>query len=69
MAVRRIDIKVERSTGNPSKPFHTLYSRIVEVDSSISVPFNSLMDMLQFLYGADVVVTFSLLTYSKRNEG
>ena len=37
-----------------------LFERIVSVHDSISVPYQSLIDDLKFLFGSSVVVTFNI---------
>lgn len=52
-------VKVERRTSCPSQPFQKVYERSIDVNDSIAVPFDSLSSALRFLYGRDVIVSFS----------
>lgn len=52
-------VKVERRTNNPSSPFQKLFERVIEVNDNILVPYDSISSSLRFLYGRDVVVSFS----------
>lgn len=47
----QITIKVERRSDNPQKPFITLFERIIDSDSSVSVPYQTLLDAFRFVYG------------------
>lgn len=61
-------VKVERATGNPRSPFIKLFEKPLQVDFNISVPYEMITNSLRFLYGDDVVVSFSsqLLTYKNK---
>lgn len=56
---QNIVVVVEKRSNNPRKPLLKLFERHIEVDSSISVPYQNLIASLRFLYGSDVVVSFS----------
>lgn len=63
-----LNVKVERVTDNPRFPLITLFEKRVELDSNVLVPFEHLSESMRFLYGSDVVVTFSsqLVTYKNK---
>lgn len=60
-----LTIKVERSNMNPSNPRTKLYERIIETDSSISIPYDTLSSSLRFIYGLDSIITFETQTNGK----
>lgn len=55
----QIRIKVERESPNPSKPFIKVYESVIDVDSSIVVPYQTIIDTFRFIYGHRVVVSIS----------
>lgn len=63
-----LNVKVERVTDNPRSPLVKLFEKRVELDSNVLVPFVHLSESLRFLYGSDVIVTFSsqIVTYKNK---
>lgn len=59
----RIEIKVERLSSNAVTPRKVLFERCVEQSSDLSVPYDSLLRSMQFIFGIDTIVTFSFSTY------
>lgn len=55
----QITIKVDRPTNNPQKSFITVFERIVDSDTSISVPYQTLVDALRFVFGNSSVISVS----------
>lgn len=60
MCSLNINIKVERRSNNPTSPFLKLFERVIKYDSSLTIPYNSLLESLRFLYGKDAIVSFSI---------
>lgn len=52
----QIKIKVLRESNNPQKPFITLYEQVIDSDSSISVPYQTIVDTFRFIYGKGVII-------------
>lgn len=59
---QRLTIIVEKMTVEPGKRLKQ-FDKVVEIDSSISVPFSTLLDSLQFIYGYDCVISFQVSNY------
>lgn len=55
-----LNIIVELPTFKAGAPFRKVYERQIDVDSSLSLPFASILSTLKFLYGSNAVVTFRL---------
>lgn len=52
-------VKVERRTSVPSSPFQKVFERSIELNDNIVVPYDSITFALRFLFGRDVVISFS----------
>ena len=52
----QIKIKVQRESNNPQKPFITLYEQVITSDTSISVPYQMIVDTFRFIYGTGVII-------------
>lgn len=59
----RIEIKVERLSSNAVTPRKVLFERCIEQPSDLSVPYDSLLRSMQFIFGTDTVVSFSFSIY------
>lgn len=57
----QIRIKVERFTDNPQKPIVTLFERVIDNDSSLSVPYASIVEIMRFMYPDSIVSVSSSL--------
>lgn len=38
-----------------------IFERVIEVNDSVSVPYESLISNLKFLYGSSVIVSFNVM--------
>lgn len=65
---QNIVVSVEKRSNNPHKPLLKLFERQIEVDSSISVPYQNLIASMRFLFGSDVVVSFRNTELSYNNK-
>lgn len=65
---QNIVVKVEMRTNNPRNPFRKLFEQHVQVDSNISVPYEKIIASLRFLFGSDVVVSFTNSELSYNNK-
>lgn len=63
-----LSVKVERATGNPRSPFVKLFEKPLQIDENVSVPFETLTTALRFMYGDDVVVSFSSQILTLKNR-
>lgn len=61
-------VKVERATLNPRSPFQKVFEQHIDVDSNLSVPYQSITDSLRFLFGKDCVITFSSRLIEYKNK-
>ena len=52
----QIKIKVQRESNNPQKPFITLYEQVIISDTSISVPYQMIVDTFRFIYGNGFII-------------
>lgn len=52
----QITIKILRESNNPQKPFITLYEKVIDSDTSVSVPYQTLVDAFRFVYGNGVII-------------
>lgn len=55
----QITIKILRESKDPQKPFITLYEQVVDFDSSVSVPYQTIVDTFRFIYGKGVIIAVS----------
>lgn len=62
---QQLRIKVERYSTRPDAPLVKMFEKVIDMDSSVSVPFGSIYNSLCFIFGFDSVVTFSLSAYGK----
>lgn len=52
----QITIKILRESGNPQKPFITLFEKVIDSDTSITVPYQTLVDAFRFVYGNGSII-------------
>lgn len=60
-----IEIKVERSLLNGK--FQVLLCRDLDLPSGLSVPYESILSSLKFLFGHDCIVTFKMSSYETKH--
>lgn len=58
--VQTIRVRVERFSHKPSAPRFNLYEKEIQIPNGVSVPYDALYTVLQFLYGTECIVTFEL---------
>lgn len=51
---------VELPTPDPKNPFRKVFERLVDVDSSISIPYDNIVSSMRYLFSSNCVVTFKL---------
>lgn len=57
---QQILLKVEKPSVCPDGKRIKLYERIIDTDSSICIPYDTLVSSSRFLYGSDSIVTIEL---------
>lgn len=55
--------RIERASSAPGRVRKTLFERIINTDSSIMPPYDTLSSSARFLYGNDVIITFEQTCY------
>lgn len=58
--LQSIRVRVEKMTCKPSQPRCNLFEKEIQIPDGLSVPYSTLYECFQFLYGADSIVTFEL---------
>lgn len=49
--------------GKPVKSKSKLFGRVVDIDTSVSVPYNQVIDSLKFIFGRHCIIEFSVIEY------
>lgn len=60
---QKIIIKVARMSNNSQKPYIDVFEKIIDSDSSINVPYHSIVDCFRYVFGNNVIITISNCLY------
>lgn len=59
---QRLTLIVERSSGELGKHIK-MFDKVVDTDSSVTIPFEKITDSLRFIFGHECIISFSMSLY------